>query len=310
MNRKFLLPAFAVLGILLGIGAVLLSARKHTPNPIPFPPPKPPFTHFIAGEGVIEASSENIQIGTPFNELCTDVYVAAGAWVKAGDPLFTIDTQTLEAQLCQAVMDREAAVVDYENLSTQLKLYDRVTDRRAVSENEYNQVYFAAESAKVAIQQAEARMGIFQTNIGRSTIRAPMDGKVLQVNIRPGEVANLNPFNNVPLIYFGPVCPPHVRVNIDEDDAWRFKEGAPGMAYVRGNSSICFQLKYVRTEPLMIPKQSLTGSATERVDTRVMQAVYEFTCEALPVFMGQLVDVYIESIPANTRYGNGQKTCR
>ncbi len=309
MIRKILLPAFAVVGVLLGIGAIVASSRKTPPNPILFPPPKPPFTHFIAGEGVIEASSENIQIGTPFNELCTAVYVAAGAHVNAGDPLFTIDIQTLEAQLCQAVMDREAAVVEYENQSTQLKLYDRVTDRRAISENEYNQAYFAAESAKVAIQQAEARMNIFQTNIERSTIRAPMDGKVLQVNIRPGEVANLNPFNNVPLIYFGPVCPPHVRVNIDEDDAWRFKEGTPGMAYVRGNSSICFKLKYVRTEPLMIPKQSLTGASSERVDTRVMQAVYEFTCENLPVYMGQLVDVYIESIPANTRYGNGSKNC-
>lgn len=81
------------------------------------------------------------------------------------------------------------------------------------------------------------------------------------------------------------------------------------MAYVRGNSSICFKLKYVRTEPLMIPKQSLTGASSERVDTRVMQAVYEFTCENLPVYMGQLVDVYIESIPANTRYGNGSKNC-
>ena len=69
-------------------------------------------------------------------------------------------------------------------------------------------------------------------------------------------------------------------------------------------------MKYVRTEPLMIPKQSLTGAPTERVDTRVLQVIYAFECADLPVYMGQLVDVYIESIPADTRYGHAKNNCR
>jgi hypothetical protein len=37
----------------------------------------------------------------------------------------------------------------------------------------------------------------------------------------------------------------------------------------------------------------LTGDTTERVDTRVLQAIYEFAPSAFPAFVGQQVDVFI-----------------
>jgi hypothetical protein len=47
-------------------------------------------------------------------------------------------------------------------------------------------------------------------------------------------------------------------------------------------------------EPYVVPKRSLTGDSTERVDTRVMQVIYSFNQADLHVFPGQLMDVYIE----------------
>jgi HlyD family secretion protein len=46
-----------------------------------------------------------------------------------------------------------------------------------------------------------------------------------------------------------------------------------------------------------VPKRSLTGESTERVDTRVLQALYTFPRSALPVYVGQQMDVFIESAP-------------
>ena len=40
-------------------------------------------------------------------------------------------------------------------------------------------------------------------------------------------------------------------------------------------------------------KRSLTGDPTERVDTRVLQAIYEFAPSGFPAFVGQQVDVFI-----------------
>ena len=44
----------------------------------------------------------------------------------------------------------------------------------------------------------------------------------------------------------------------------------------------------------MVPQRSLTGDSTERVDTRVMQVLYSFNRAELPIYPGQLMDVYIE----------------
>jgi hypothetical protein len=93
----------------------------------------------------------------------------------------------------------------------------------------------------------------------------------------------------------GQVDPLAVRVDIDENDAWRVEQGRPASAVLRGNTSIGFHLTFVRFEPYVIPKRSLTGESSERVDTRVLQAIYSFKRESLPIYVGQLVDVFIES---------------
>ena len=42
-------------------------------------------------------------------------------------------------------------------------------------------------------------------------------------------------------------------------------------------------LHFVRFEPYVIPKESLTGDTTERVDTRVLQVIYSFDRGDMPI---------------------------
>ena len=56
----------------------------------------------------------------------------------------------------------------------------------------------------------------------------------------------------------------------------------------------------VRVEPFVVPKKSLTGDTTERVDTRVLQVIYEFDPAGRPpLFVGQQVEVFIDAAEAN-----------
>ena len=48
----------------------------------------------------------------------------------------------------------------------------------------------------------------------------------------------------------------------------------------------------MRIAPHVIPKRSLTGLSTGRVDTRVLQAVDSMKADALDAFPGQQVDVF------------------
>jgi hypothetical protein len=90
-----------------------------------------------------------------------------------------------------------------------------------------------------------------------------------------------------------------LRVDVDEQDASRVQPQAKAVASVRGNSSLRTTLEFVRFEPYVMPKGSLTGHSTERVDTRVLQVIYRFYPDHLPIHVGQQMDVFIESPPVS-----------
>lgn len=301
--RRLGLPILAFIGIGFAIFMIYWGTRKPPVTRIVFQPPTSPYRHFVAGEGVIEAINKNTLISVPFPELVTDVYVDIGQVVKKNAPLFKIDTRTLEAQLRQALQELATAQKLYEEVAVRFSFYERLKEKSAVSEQEYATALYDMKVARQRVETAQAAANVIRTNIARSTIRAPIEGEVLQVNIHVGEYANVNPINvdpllsQFPLIMFGDTRHYHLRVDIDEEDAWRVVKGAPGTAYVRGNSAIVIPLTYVYTEPYIIPKVSLSGSNLERVDTRVLQVVYSFE-RKFPIYAGQLLDVFLEAKPS------------
>jgi hypothetical protein len=76
---------------------------------------------------------------------------------------------------------------------------------------------------------------------------------------------------------------------------------SPAVASLKGHSELKIPLKFVRIEPYVVPKRSLTGDSLERVDTRVLQIVYAFDRPEFPVYVGQQVDVFIQRPQSVTR---------
>lgn len=146
--------------------------------------------------------------------------------------------------------------------------------------------------AKAAVAQAEAQLEHTNTELERLTVRELVDGQVLQVNLRPGEFVGAPP--GQALVIVGNVQLMHVRVDIDENDIPRFVPGAPGVAMLRGQPNVEFPLKFVRIEPYVVPKKSLTGDNMERVDTRVLQVIYAIDSKGNPLYVGQQLDVYLK----------------
>ena len=101
-------------------------------------------------------------------------------------------------------------------------------------------------------------------------------------------------------ILLGNLNPLHLRVDIDEHEAWRVQPGTRAKGHVRGNASLASPLSFVRFEPFVIPKKSLTGDSIERVDTRVLQAIYRVDRTDLRLYPGQQMDVFIEVAGTST----------
>ncbi len=154
--------------------------------------------------------------------------------------------------------------------------------------------YAQVEQARAQVDQARTALDLLQ-------VRAPVDGTILQVNVRPGEYVATAA--GQALMVMGKTHPLHVRVNIDEEDLPRLKLSAPARAKVRGDATQQeLPLRFVRLESFVVPKQSLTGANTERVDTRVVEGIYahdpgEGLVRAQKVLVGQIVDVFIDTRP-------------
>jgi multidrug resistance efflux pump len=146
--------------------------------------------------------------------------------------------------------------------------------------------------ASAAVDQAVAQIDQVKADLDRLSVRALVDGEVLQVNVRPGEFVAAP--SSQALIVLGNVDELHARVDIDEHDIPRFSPGSPAVAMLRGLPGKEFRLRFLRVEPFVVPKKSLTGDNTERVDTRVLQAIYAIESHDQPLYVGQQLDVFIE----------------
>lgn len=149
--------------------------------------------------------------------------------------------------------------------------------------------------ARADVAQSEAVLAETRTELERLCVCAPVTGEVLQVNVRPGEYAG-TPAGS-PLVVLGDAQQLHLRVDVDEHDIFRLRPDATAVALVRGNAAQRYPIRFVRFEPYVIPKRSLTGDTSERVDTRVLQLIYAVdTSEAAPrLFVGQQMDVFIDT---------------
>ncbi|MGD0088640.1 MAG: HlyD family efflux transporter periplasmic adaptor subunit, partial [Planctomycetota bacterium] len=152
------------------------------------------------------------------------------------------------------------------------------------------------KKAQAALGEAQAKVEQLNLDIERRTVRAPLDATVLRVNLREGEhaVASTVQAEDAVMV-LGDLSAKHVRVDIDEFDAKRFKPGAPATAFLKGITDKPIPLQFVHLEAFVIPKRALTNSQRELVDTRVLQVVYRITDPQANVYVGQQVDVYVEA---------------
>ena len=348
MVTKILLPLLALAGVVFAVYTVKAGSKEVVPAEPVAQPASGPFVSYVAGAGIVEASTRNIAVGAVVPGVVTKVVVKVGDSVKTGDPLFVVDDRAAAATVAvlqaqaesarQTVVELESrprpedvppaeakvaeARANLEDKQADFQQYERISKTGAVSDDELRRRRYAVDVVKAQVAEAEAtlaqlRAGTYkpvldtaraevaaaesrvrqaEVDLDRLTMRSPVDGEVLQVDVRAGEYAASGP--SQPLMLIGDVDVMHVRVDVDENDAWRVVPGASAVAFLRGNSDLKTDLRFVYVEPYVIPKRSLTGESSERVDTRVLQVIYAFDrTKELPVYVGQQMDVFIEAPP-------------
>ncbi len=350
--KNYILPILSVAMLLFAGFHVASTQQAHERPPPPIQPAMTPYERQVAGLGLVEARTENVNIGSHLQGVVTKVFVKEGDHVRAGQPLYQLDSRHIEAvirvrqamlsaaqsqlaklvampraeelppmtarvneaqanlRLRKDVMDRSQKLVAGGAVSDEVFVRDQLSVATAQAQlerslAEQKLLEAGAWSADIAVAQAaveQAQASLEQTQIELSRLQVlapemydlngkPVEWEVLRVKVRPGEFAGNTP--NQELIVLGDLGPRHVRVDIDENDIPRFKPAADAVAYARGSAEREYKLKFVRIQPFVVPKRSLSGDTVERVDTRVLQVIYSIEEDDRSVFVGQQMEVFV-----------------
>jgi HlyD family secretion protein len=217
--------------------------------------------------------------------------VKEGDWVKEGDFLLQIDPQSFQA----AVQRTEAAVANAKasetqslaNLTQAQANYRRQSEIRKsnpnlVSEDQMEQLKTAVDvntalhdASKHNTEQADALVKDAKVSLEKTTIRAPMSGRVTRLVVQNGETAIQGTFNKdaATLLTISDMSVLETKVKVDETDVSRIALGDSTIVQLDAFPDTTFQGKVVE-----ISNSSVKGTTTTTGD----QAIdYEVTIRLL-----------------------------
>jgi HlyD family secretion protein len=322
MKNKILV-GLAILGITLGVWTAYHMKPDRKPQPPAFTPTSNPYEKGIYANGIVESfqgGGENINIYPEVSGTVSKVLVSEGGQVKAGDTLFMLDDtlqrsvaeqQKAQADLAQAQIDVAAA-----NLKTVQDQFDKLnaaaaTDPKLVSKDSLdtarNTVNVGRANVQAAAKQYQVMLKSWQASMAlldKYNVRAMTGGSILSINVSPGSyISSLGAYDS----YTGEQKPVVIMGNTEGGLAVRcyvdeiLIQRLPNLDHVQAQMSvhgtdISIPLKFVRVQPNVSPKIELSSQRTERVDVRVLPIIFSFdTQKDMPVYPGQLVDVYINA---------------
>lgn len=285
----------------------------------------PPFSEIV--EKVWVATGDNVKKGDPLYKM-TDIMVQKDLLIAEREYDITLAQYQRQLALPRAedvpsvIANVQEKKASYQEALERYELYQNITNERAVSIDERNTKKYASFVSKYQFEEAEAdlkkllagawekdlaitkaelaqkkaRVDRVQAELERYVVRAPIDGVILKINIGVGEYVLASGLPDPPLI-MGRLDVLYLRVNVVEEEIWRVERNANGVAFVRGNSSLSTPIEFVRIDPFAIPKRILSGNQNEIVDTRTLPVIYKFPRGDMPVYPGQLMDVFLEAKP-------------
>jgi biotin carboxyl carrier protein len=177
----------------------------------------------------------------------------------------------------------------------------KLTQGFSVSIDAQQKQYFAVQRAKATVSNAEAiiasniaRLNVAKTSLNLLSVTAPLSGIILDIYMRPGEFININT-SAKSVMLVGNIDPLYVKVQIDESDIHRFTSTALATAFLRNNEKITFPLEFVQALPYVTSKTQLNSAMPEIVDTRILYILYKIKTTSHKLYVGQLLDVFIQA---------------
>lgn len=196
-------PAFTTVGLRVAfagqLAAVLLlsaCADKAQPAPpatevgfVTLTTQAVPITTELTGRVTSQAVSE---VRPQVNGIIRRRLFEEGAYVRAGQPLYEIDSRVYEASRNEASAQLQNAQAQLTTAQAKASRYEGLTEMDAVSGQDADDVTAAARQARASVAQAQAALRSAELNLGFTRITAPISGRIGRSLLTQGALVTAN----------------------------------------------------------------------------------------------------------------------
>ena len=271
--------------------------------------PTPVSPYAAVARGRVDVEGGVIQLAAQRDGVVKTVEVEEGDFVRKGHILAVLEDQQARlnvtlaenelevttAQVALFQVEREASTREEKRLENLLKAN---AVARADWERARDQVQLAGarlKSAHAAHAAARSRVHIAEHEVELRTVRAPLDGRIVRRQVRPGD--GVSTLNVTPLFWFAPQTPRIVRAELEDRFATTVTPGMSAEVVLETGGTKSYRAHVTRVGILLGPKRPVTDDAYERADVRVVECVLSLETAAHDLLLGQRVLVRFNKAP-------------
>lgn len=220
-------------------------------------------TIIVTATGTLQPTNE-VDVGSELSGIVKSVEVDYNSKVTVGQALAKLDTSKLDAQVTQSraslesakakVLQVQATLGETKSKLEQFQKVRELSNNKVPSQSEFDAASAAFERAKAdgasamaSVSQAQAALEVYETDLSKAVIRSPINGIVLTRSVEPGQTVAAAFQAPVLFTLAEDLTQMELRVNVDEADIGKVKDGQDATFSVDAYPDRTFKAQIIET---------------------------------------------------------------
>ena len=214
----------------------------------------------VEASGIVEAIRV-VEVKSKASGEVLGIHVQTGDEVRRGTLLAEIEPRDVQNAYAQAEADLRVAQERLEVARAKLKRAAELRQANIITEEEYEAAALEEANAEAQLVKARTNLELARERLGDVTIRAPIDGTIIEKSVEVGQIiasASQNISGGTTLLKMADLSEMQVRVLVDETDIGRVQPGQTARVTVEAYPDRPFLGTVLKIEPQAVVDQNVT----------------------------------------------------
>jgi HlyD family secretion protein len=171
----------------------------------------------VTGSGKVQAKKD-VKISATVPGVIISLPVKDGDWVKRGQLLVQIDPSEYKSAAAQATAQLNSAKANFDQTELVFERQKKLFEKNLTSKEQYDASMTEYNIAKAQYDQSSASLRQANDLLAKTTITAPMDGKITELMKKEGEMVTGATYNPTEIMTISDISLFEVEVEVDETD--------------------------------------------------------------------------------------------